>query len=142
MEVQATAGAPPLAPIAFTSVPAAVPPSTGAGAVSSGASAWSGNAAVEPRPPANGASAEPALHGSPLPSSQSATLGDSIAQMFDLAADTVSVSFQVARDSNQVVVVFTDKASGKTIAQVPSETVIALAQFFKKLAGDLVDKKV
>ena len=40
--------------------------------------------------------------------------------MFNTAAENVSVSFQVADGSNEVVVVFTDKSSGKKIIQFPA----------------------
>jgi uncharacterized FlaG/YvyC family protein len=75
------------------------------------------------------------------------TLAGSVAKIYNTDASSVQVSFQLVKDGNQVVTVVSDKNTGKVIVQFPSETLIALAQFFQKLDntadnGTVVDKKV
>jgi FlaG protein len=67
-------------------------------------------------------------------------LANGVAQLFNAKEQNVSVSFHV--ESNEIVTVFTDKQTGKVIVQFPSETLIALAKFFDKLDGSVVNKKV
>lgn len=69
-------------------------------------------------------------------------LAGSVAKLFNEREANVEVSFRIESGVDQVVTVFTDKQTGKTIVQFPSETLIALAQFFNKLGGGLLDKKV
>jgi hypothetical protein len=71
-----------------------------------------------------------------------ATLAVGIAAFYNAPEQNVSVSFQPDRNSNEIVIVFTDKQTGKVIVQFPSETLIALAKFFDKLDGSVVNKKV
>jgi hypothetical protein len=140
MDVQATAEAPPLPSIAFSAPAPPPPPPPAPTGISAAGSGSSSGAAVDSAP-ARAALPDLAPGSLPLSGSDSASLGESVAKMFNTAADNVSVSFQVAEGSNDVVVVFTDKTSGKKIIQFPSETLIALAQFFNKLAGAVLDKK-
>lgn len=70
------------------------------------------------------------------------TLSSSVAKLFNTQEQNVQVSFRIESDPNEIVTVFTDKQTGKTIVQFPSETLVALAQFFNKLGGGLLDKKV
>ncbi len=148
MDVQATADAAPLPPVTFPPLPTPTPAPPPPPAVSSigvpdstTGSSTSGNGAVTTGTPG----AQPDIHVPSLPPGPSGvdgnTLGASVAKMFNTASENVSVSFQLAPGSNEVVVVFTDKTSGKTIIQFPSETLVALAQFFNKLAGTVLDKK-
>ena len=146
MDVQATAEAAPLPPVTFPPLPTpapAPPPAVSAVGVPDSAtgSSTSGNGAVGTGAPG----AKPDIQVPSLPPGPSGvdgnTLGASVAKMFNTASENVSVSFQIAPGSNEVVVVFTDKTSGKTIIQFPSETLVALAQFFNKLAGTVLDKK-
>jgi len=149
MDVQATAEAAPLPPISFPppsapppAAPVSTPPTVSSvGASDPGDSSSSGNGAI-----GTGASVPtpqtkvPSLPPGAAPA-DGQTLGSTVAKLFNTASENVAVSFQVAQGSNEVVVVFTDKTSGKTIIQFPSETLIALAQFFNKLAGTVLDKK-
>ena len=90
----------------------------------------------------------PALPAAPAPSDPSPSptadrsLSGNVAKLLAPAGTSTTVSFRVAPGSDQIVVVLTDSATGKVIAQFPSETLIALAQFFEKLDGGVVDKKV
>jgi FlaG protein len=70
------------------------------------------------------------------------TISAGVAQLFNAQEQNVSVSFQVEQNPNEIVTVFTDKQTGKVIVQFPSETLIALAKFFDKLDGSVVNKKV
>lgn len=63
-----------------------------------------------------------------------------VAKVFNTDSQNVVVSFKVVRDLNEVVTVFTDKTTGKEIVQFPSQELIALAEFFSKLAGSVLDK--
>ncbi|HEY5350448.1 MAG TPA: flagellar protein FlaG [Candidatus Lustribacter sp.] len=71
-----------------------------------------------------------------------ATLASGVAKLYNAAEQNVSVSFQIEQNPNEIVTVFTDKQTGKVIVQFPSETLIALAKFFDKLDGAVVNKKV
>lgn len=70
------------------------------------------------------------------------TLSSGVAQLYNTQEQNVSVSFQIESNPNEIVTVFTDKQTGKVIVQFPSETMIALAKFFDKLDGSVVNKKV
>lgn len=147
MDVQATVEAPPLPPIAFNVGPSAAPPpqppptNTNVAPVSTGGPSSNGTGSST-----NGATnaSTPNIQIPSLPphvDHDSTTLGAAVASAFNTAADNVQVSFQVDPSSKDVVIVFTDKTTGKPIVQFPSETLIALAQFFNKLAGVVLDKK-
>jgi len=74
-------------------------------------------------------------------------LPGNVAKLYGASADTTSVSFQPAQGSSEIVTVVTDTKTGKVVVQFPSETLVALAQFFQKLDntadnGAVVDKKV
>jgi flagellar protein FlaG len=73
--------------------------------------------------------------------SADATISAGVAQLFNAQEQNVSVSFQIEQNPNEIVTVFTDKQTGKVIVQFPSETLIALAKFFDKLDGSVVNKK-
>jgi flagellar protein FlaG len=51
-----------------------------------------------------------------------------------------SVSFNVDQDSGESVIVVTNLDTGKVIRQIPSQTVIDLAQDFEKLKGLIHNK--
>ena len=70
------------------------------------------------------------------------SLAPGIAKLYNAQEQNVSVSFQIEQNPNEIVTVFTDKQTGKVIVQFPSETLIALAKFFDKLDGSVVNKKV
>jgi uncharacterized FlaG/YvyC family protein len=70
------------------------------------------------------------------------SLSSSVAGLYNAPKDTTEVSYRVAPGTNEIVTVVSDKATGKVIVQFPSETLIALAQFFQKLDGSVVDQKV
>jgi hypothetical protein len=144
MDVQATVEAPALPPLLFSSPPPTAPPqppSAGGPPPPSGNS--SGGSTPNPAPTGNAPGSTQANVQVPSlpPHGDGTTLGATIAKMFNTAAENVQVSFQVDASSKDVVIVFTDKTSGKTIVQFPSETLIALAQFFNQLAGIVLDKK-
>jgi ABC-type sulfate transport system substrate-binding protein len=143
MDVQATAEAAPLPPISFPPLPAAAPVAPSGVAPADGAST-NGKSSVDvgtPAPHTSGTAPVAVASLPPHSSDSGDTIGGTVAKLFNTAAENVTVSFQVAAGSNEVVVVFTDKTSGKTIVQFPSETLIALSQFFSKLAGTVLDKK-
>lgn len=73
---------------------------------------------------------------------EDAPLSTGVAKLFNAQEQNVSVSFQIEQNPNEIVTVFTDKQTGKVIVQFPSETLIALAKFFDKLDGSVVNKKV
>lgn len=70
------------------------------------------------------------------------SVSSGIAQLFNVQEQQVTVSFQIQQDPNEIVMVFTDKQTGKVIVQFPSETMLALAKLFNKLDGNVVNKKV
>jgi len=161
MDVQAaTASATFVLPAAPQSAPAQPPPS---GSASPGAPAAGVPSASIPNiassdgsnadPGSSGSTANPAIGQTPglatLPVSDGKkgsqvdpSLSSGIAHLYNAQEQNVSVSFQVEQNPNEIVTVFTDKQTGKVIVQFPSETLIALAKFFDKLDGSVVNQKV
>ena len=127
------------------SLPGAAPVSLPGSSGSDGYGSGSGNSsaptgAVALLPPSGGST------GTGQTPSQS--LPGNVGKLYGAPANTTSVSFEPAQGSNEIVTVVTNTQTGKVIVQFPSETLIALAQFFQKLdnsagsAGAVVDKKV
>lgn len=135
MDVPVASGIPTPAPLPAppqpAPTPAPVPVLTGG---SSGSSA--GTAATHALT-ASGAQSAPASN-----QTTDNTLSPVVAKLFNTAASNVSVSFQVSTNPDEVVTVFTDKATGKEIIQFPSQALIALAQMYDKDAGKVLDKSV
>ena len=114
-----------------------------------GSSASDGYGTGIPAPPAPTVALLPPSHsggsGAPTPSE---SLPGNVGKLYSAPANTTSVSFEPAAGSNEIVTVVTNTQTGKVIVQFPSETLIALAQFFQKLDnsagsnGAVVDKKV
>jgi uncharacterized FlaG/YvyC family protein len=133
MDVPVANGIPTPAPVPAppqpTPVPASIPVLAGG---SSGSS--SGTAATHALT-ASGAQSAPASN-----QGTDNTLSPVVAKLFNTAASNVSVSFQVSTNPDEVVTVFTDKATGKEIIQFPSQALIALAQMYDKDAGKVLDK--
>jgi len=147
MDVQAAA--------AGASAPAALPTVSFAGTASAAppdvhaASAAPVAAATLPPPPSSEGGSTPgsqapatAIATFPAPAAPDSTksLSSDVSKLLDPAGSGTQVSFRVAGGSDQTVVVVTD-TTGKVISQFASETLIALAQFFEKLDGSVVDKK-
>ena len=139
---QSTGSLPPAASESLPGSPAPAPavssaPDTDAGtnAGSSGSSSTSSTPglATLPAGPAPGEKKAVAV---------GTTLTGNVAKLYNASEQNVSVSFQVEKDPSEIVTVFTDKQTGKVIVQFPSETLVALAQFFDKLDGSVVNKKV
>jgi flagellar protein FlaG len=157
MDVQATSAAATILAPVFHSQQVAPSPAAGAVAAApaapapgtvpvvsgtdSGASAGGGtNSSIGATP---GLATLPA--GPPAGSKKGAddpTLASGVAKLYNAQEQNVSVSFQIEQNPNEIVTVFTDKQTGKVIVQFPSETLIALAKFFDKLDGSVVNKKV
>jgi flagellar protein FlaG len=160
MDVQAAAAtanlSQPVAPL--TPAPASVAPALAAAPVAATslvpAGAGGSNAATAPIATAIGASGtsnpNPGLatlpagppDGSKKGSDVDSTLKSGVAQLYNIAQQNISVSFQISQNPNEIVTVFTDTQTGKVIVQFPSETMIALAKLFDKLDGSVVNKKV
>jgi hypothetical protein len=167
MDVQAVALTPPLAPLPLAQTapvapsapapsPSVAPVSTGDGQSSGNANNGSGNngnSNASSNSGSTSSSLNPAIGPTPglatLPASEGKkvaapdpTLSDGVAKLFNAQAQNVSVSYRIETNPNEIVTVFTDKQTGKVIVQFPSETLIALAKFFDKLDGNVVNKKV
>ena len=141
MDVQAASGtatsAPPLPPISFPGFADPVDTSaTPGGPVSASASAGS---AASPAPVDTTRTA--AASDVAASKSSDETLKPLVAKLYNAAEANVEVSFQVAKGLDEVVTVFTDRSTGKVIVQFPAESLVALAQFFQKLAGNILDAK-
>ena len=52
----------------------------------------------------------------------------------------VAVQFKVSHGPNEIVTVFTNKDTGEVISEFPAQAMVAIAQFFNKLAGAVVDR--
>jgi flagellar protein FlaG len=163
MDVQAAAAIASLVPPSIFPKPP-VPPSAGSPVTdsTSAVSAAAANLSVVASPDAgssadsgnSGSSSNPAIGQTPglatLPAgppdgskkhAPDTTVSSAIAQLYNAQEQNISVSFQVEQNPNEIVTVFTDKQTGKVIVQFPSETLIALAKFFDKLDGSVVNKK-
>jgi hypothetical protein len=149
MDVQATAvpAPPPVAPAAGAPAPApaATPPEppvsdgSAPAPVSGGSTAGSGTSATGTVTPGK----PPGSNGPASNQPQDATLSPVVAKLFNSAAQNVEVSFQVLHNPDEVVTVFTDRATGKEIIQFPSQALVALAEMVdKKDAGSVLDKSV
>jgi hypothetical protein len=125
--------------------PGTLPGSPAATPVPSGSSGTGSGVSADPTP---GLALLPPHGGSTPAQSGSASLPGNVAKLYGAPADTTSVSFQPAAGTNEIVTVVTDTQTGKVVVQFPSETLVALAQFFQKLDnatadnGAVVDKKV
>ncbi|MDQ2681370.1 MAG: hypothetical protein M3Y21_10205 [Candidatus Eremiobacteraeota bacterium] len=80
----------------------------------------------------------------PSPPTSHGDLSPAIAKIFGSgdAPQSVSlnVSYRVARPLDEIVTVFSDPATGKEIAQFPSEMIIQIAEFFDKQSGITLDR--
>ena len=157
MDVQATSAVATILPAVFQQLTPTQP--TAAGAVASAPAAPPPAAVAAPSSAGSGSNAasgsNPAIGDTPglatLPAgppdgskkgAEDATLASGVAKLYNAQEQNVSVSFQISQNPNEIVTVFTDKQTGKVIVQFPSETLIALAKFFDKLDGSVVNKKV
>jgi hypothetical protein len=125
-------------------IPAAVPVVSGTDSGSSGGSkngTSSSGGAIGPTPGLATLPAGPP-DGSKKGSELQQTVSSGVAQLFNVQEQQVTVSFQIQQNPNEIVMVFTDKQTGKVIVQFPSETMLALAKLFNKLDGNVVNKKV
>ena len=104
--------------------------------------------AASPGSPASAPLADAATVAAPVspavspPFATDQTLKPLVAKLFNAQAQNVEVSFQVVDHPNEIVIVFTDKSTGKEIIQFPSQTLIALAKLYNKFAGSVVDTSV
>jgi flagellar protein FlaG len=156
MDVQAAAATATILPPAYA--PAApAPPLSAAGSVPAGsvAAPLASVAAVSNTDSGSSSSTNSSIGATPglatLPagppdgskkSAEDPSVASGVAKLYNAAEQNVSVSFQIEQNPNEIVTVFTDKQTGKVIVQFPSETLIALAKFFDKLDGGVVNKKV
>jgi hypothetical protein len=134
-------------PSAVPAAPAPVAPVGDGSSSGSTPSAVPQNAGLALLPPSGGSGTSSGTGTGSGSGSGSSSLSGNVAKVYNLPDQQVQVSFQTAPGSSEVVTVFTDKSTGKVIVQFPSETLIALAQFFQKLDnsadnGAVVDKKV
>jgi uncharacterized FlaG/YvyC family protein len=129
------------APAAVTAVAS---PDTGSGGSSNGNGTAGSNASTNPLiGPTPGLATLPASSTDAKKNAPAdPTLASGVAKLFNSQEQNISVSFQIEQDPNEIVTVFTDKQTGKVIVQFPSETLIALAKFFDKLDGNVINKKV
>ncbi len=76
------------------------------------------------------------------PSQHRPGLAPAVAKLFGggAQAGSLNVSYRVIKDIDEIVTVFTDPVTGAEIAQVPSEAMIGLAQFFDQERGATLDK--
>jgi hypothetical protein len=136
MDVQAAAAPAPNPTPAPPTPPAAHDPSAATAAATDAAP--SGAAAGSPA--VAGANGTSSAGGSNQPTD--GTLAPVVAKLFNTAEQNVAVSFEVLHNPDEVVTVFTDKATGKEIVQFPSQALVALAEMYDKNAGNVLDKSV
>lgn len=115
----------PTAPAMTTAAAPAAPPS-------SSQSAATPQATATPQPGTHRSGPQPVQV-------EDKTLHKALSQLIGQGAN-VSVSFRVVHNPNEIVIVFENADTGKEIMQVPSETMILMAQFFDKLGGAMMDR--
>ncbi len=119
---------------------------TGTGQVN-GAAAQPGASTPAPATPSTSAlqaGGNPNAARTPDPSHTDRSLSSTVAHLVGGGTDvspSVSVSYRVEKP-DEIVTVFTDVKTGHEIAQVPSETMIQIAQFFGKETGVTLDRNV
>ncbi len=139
---------PPATPAVVSSLPPGPAPSASGASSAPAAGTGSGTGAGVSADPTPGLALLPPHGGTPSTPSGSPSLPSNVAKLYGTPAATTSVSFQPAAGSNEIVTVVTNTQTGKVVVQFPSETLVALAQFFQKLDnttadnGAVVDKKV
>lgn len=69
-----------------------------------------------------------------------AGIASAVAKLFGGSASSLSVSYRVVKDLDEIVTVFSDPNTGKEVAQFPAEALIGLAQFFDHERGATLDK--
>ena len=140
---------PPLPGYPGAGAPEPIPSGSNSGAVAPVAApdvSAGSNTGLPAPDPSPGLALLPPAPGTPGQSGTGSLPGN-VAKLVHAPVATTEVSFQPSSSSNEIVTVVTDKATGKVIVQFPSETLIALAQFFHKLDsaasnnGAVLDKK-
>lgn len=91
-----------------------------------------------------GTAGEKAVEAAPPVAAESEpeSVGDSSVKNAEFAVGGMSVSFEMDREINRVVVTVTDKESGEVIRQIPAEEARALAKQLAESSGKLLDKIV
>ena len=113
------------------------------GSVAAAPSAAAGSSAASIADPRS-----PAAPSAPGSVDQGETLHKLVSQFFggssssDAPKQTISVSFQVATQPNEIVTVFRDSKTNEVVAQFPPEIMVRIAEFFNKLSGATLDQKV
>jgi len=145
MDVPAAGAAPAPTPIPASAQPAPAPildaaPAPIPGSItptSAGAGATSTRSTAPAAPIGTSAKNGPASN-----QATDNTLSPVVAKLFNTSEQNVEVSFQISHNPDEVVTVFTDRATGKEIIQFPSQAIIALAEMYDKTAGGVLDKNV
>ena len=106
-------------------------------------------AAATPAPVAPAAPAAPAAQPGPPaqahdanmkpPHSGDETLHRALSHLVG-SGSNVTVQFRVSHSPNEIVTVFKNSETGEVISEFPAESMVAIAQFFNKLAGSVVDR--
>ncbi|MFN2462009.1 MAG: hypothetical protein ABR591_15230 [Candidatus Velthaea sp.] len=79
------------------------------------------------------------------PPAREANLHETIAHVFGGGSGqrNVEVNLRVAKHPDEIIAVFRDATTGEVISQVPTETIVRLAEFFEQEAsGALFDRNV
>ncbi len=115
-------------------------------AVSAESGAQASAAALPETHAASAPAPAPETHADPQPDQQqrNTALIASIAKLFGQSdpaqSGSLSVSYRVGHNPNEIITVFSDPATGKEIAQFPSEMVVQMAEFFDKYSGVTLDR--
>lgn len=109
-------------------------PPDGDPSAQTGTSAPTGSLAPTPAPGSSQPAPPPGGHAD-------TTLAGPLKALFAPKAQDFSVTFRVEHNPNEIVTVLRD-STGREIAQFPPDILVKLAEFFQKLAGTVVDRKV
>lgn len=93
--------------------------------------------------PGQGSAPEDHAAAAPAHQHQDKTLSDTLGALFggshDPAQSDIDVSYRVSKD-HAIITVFTDHATGREVAQVPSAVLEQLAVFFDQHSGVTLDR--
>lgn len=106
-------------------------------AVAAGQAAQTPQAPLQAVPQSSGTTETPAS----TAAAHSGALAPEVAKLFGGGHGvSVNVSYRVEHDPNMIVTVLTDPGTGQVIAQIPSEVMVQIAQFFDKQTGVTLDR--
>lgn len=80
-----------------------------------------------------------AQHAAPSERTLSSTIASLFGKTHDAQQPEIEVSYRLSRD-HAIITVFTDSSTGKEVAQVPSDVLVQMSEFFDQHSGVTLDR--